>query len=266
MKLEDNFKEKLEGRRIAPTASAWDRIEGKLETEQGKKKNGMVFWLAIAASFIAGVFLTAIIFGGDSDGIENQIVQTPETINNSFEKEDATSIDFSDAQDIQIVDASKVDAAAEEEKDEVTLSRKRDAKQKTNTAATKTYRNNYKPTATVTSTKNNAVANVDKVNVGIVSDESLNKAYVSQEKTGVAIVGASDFSVTDDEVDMLLENAQTKIKRQKIYEAQTPVVNANELLLDVEAAIDPDSFKDRMFRTLKKEFNRAVEAVANKDN
>ena len=72
--------------------------------------------------------------------------------------------------------------------------------------------------------------------------------------------------LTDDEVDMLLENAQTKIKRQKIYEAQTPVVNANELLLDVEAAIDPDSFKDRMFRTLKKEFNRAVEAVANKDN
>ena len=265
MKLEDNFKEKLEGRRIAPTASAWDRIEGKLETEQGKKKNGMVFWLAIAASFIAGVFLTAIIFGGDSDGIENQIVQTPETINNSFEKEDATSIDFSDAQDIQIVDASKVDAAAEEEKDEVTLSRKRDAQQKTNTA-TRSYRNNYKPTTAVSSNKNNAVTTVNKNNTRIVSDDSLNNVYVPQEKNDVAVVDASDFSVTDDEVDMLLENAQTKIKRQKIYEAQTPVVNANELLLDVEAAIDPDSFKDRMFRTLKKEFNRAVEAVANKDN
>lgn len=266
MKLEDNFKEKLEGRRIAPTASAWDRIEGKLETEQGKKKNGMVFWLAIAASFIAGVFLTAIIFGGDTDGIENQIVQTPETINNTIDKEDASNINLRNTENIQVVEVVEKDAAAEVEKDEVTLSRKRDAKQKTNTEATKTYRNNYKPTATVAPTKNNAVAKVDKDNDGIVRDKSLNKAYVSQENNGVTVVDASDYSVTDDEVDMLLKNAQTEIKRQEIYEAQTPVVNANELLLDVEAEVDPDSFKDRMFRTLKKEFNRAVEAVANKDN
>ncbi len=265
MKLEDNFKEKLEGRRIAPTASAWDRIEGKLETEQGKKKNGMVFWLAIAASFIAGVFLTAIIFGGDSGGIENQIVQTPETINNTIDKEDASNINLRNTENIQVVEVVEKDAAAEVENDEVTLSRKRDAKQKTNTA-TKTYRNNYKPTATVASTKNNAVAKVGNVNDGMLSDKSLNKAYVSQENNGVTVVDVSDYSVTDDEVDMLLKNAQTEIKRQKIYEAQTPVVNANELLLDVEAEVDPDSFKDRMFRTLKKEFNRAVEAVANKDN
>jgi len=265
MKLEDNFKEQLEGRRIAPTASAWDRIEVKLETEQGKKKNGMVFWLAIAASFIAGVFLTAIIFGSDNDGIENQIVQTSETINNSNEKEDATSIDLRNTQDIQVVEVAEKEAAAEVEKYEVTLSRKRDAKQKTNTA-TKTYRNNYKPTATVASTKNNAVAHVDNENQGIVSDDSGSNASVYQEQTGVTVAGVSDFSVTDDEVDVLLRNAQASIKQQKIYEVKTPVVNANELLLDVEAEVDPDSFKDRMFRTLKKEFNRAVEAVANKDN
>ena len=70
----------------------------------------------------------------------------------------------------------------------------------------------------------------------------------------------------DDEVEHLLKAAQQNINKQPVYAQPQRVVDANELLLDAEAEVDPDSFKDRMFRTLKKEFNRAVEAVANKDN
>ena len=62
MNLEDNFKDKLERRRLEPTASAWDRIEGKLDASQGKKKSKIVLWMGIAASFIAGVFITALIY------------------------------------------------------------------------------------------------------------------------------------------------------------------------------------------------------------
>ena len=77
MELEDNFKDALENRRIAPTASAWDRIEGKLEVAHGKKKRNVVVWMAIAASFIAGMSITALVFSEDTGTIKNEIVTTP---------------------------------------------------------------------------------------------------------------------------------------------------------------------------------------------
>jgi len=72
--------------------------------------------------------------------------------------------------------------------------------------------------------------------------------------------------ITDQEIEALLLNAQRDIISKQILNPETNRVDANALLLDVEAEVDPDTFKDKIFKTLKQEFGKALDAVANRNN
>ncbi|MDE0597982.1 MAG: hypothetical protein OSB51_02285 [Dokdonia donghaensis] len=253
MNLEDNFKDKLERRRLEPTASAWDRIEGKLDASQGKKKSKIVLWMGIAASFIAGVFITALIYNTSvvdeqTPYVENQ----PEDVIDEIAPEQ--SIDM--PSEILLTDATTNNVELQKS---VTSPQKNTATKKKRTNPTKSKYRPYSNANTIKSQVEEAVATsimkeaAIKSTINAVVDVNPDEVKTSEE-------------LLDDEVENLLKAAQQNINKQPVYLQPERVVDANELLLDVEAEVDPDSFKDRMFRTLKKEFNRAVEAVANKDN
>ena len=72
--------------------------------------------------------------------------------------------------------------------------------------------------------------------------------------------------VTDKEIEALLSNAQRDIISDQLLTKGNLTIDANALLLDVEAEVDPERFKDKIFRALKQEVGKAVDAVANKDN
>ncbi|WP_375252678.1 hypothetical protein [Dokdonia donghaensis] len=253
MNLEDNFKDKLERRRLEPTASAWDRIEGKLDASQGKKKSKIVLWMGIAASFIAGVFITALIYNTSvvdeqTPYVENQ----PEEVIDEIAPEQ--SIDM--PSEILLTDATTNNVELQKS---VTSPQKNTATKKKRTNPTKSKYRPYSNANTIKSQVEEAVATsimkeaAIKSTINAVVDVNPDEVKTSEE-------------LLDDEVENLLKAAQQNINKQPVYAQPQRVVDANELLLDAEAEVDPDSFKDRMFRTLKKEFNRAVEAVANKDN
>ena len=253
MNLEDNFKDKLERRRLEPTASAWDRIEGKLDASQGKKKSKIVLWMGIAASFIAGVFITALIYNTSvvdeqTPYVENQ----PEDVIDEIAPEQ--SIDM--PSEILLTDATTNNVEVQKS---VTSPQNNTATKKKRTNPTKSKYRPYSNANTIKSQVEEAVATsimkeaAIKSTINAVVDVNPDEVKTSEE-------------LLDDEVENLLKAAQQSINKQPVYAQPQRVVDANELLLDAEAEVDPDSFKDRMFRTLKKEFNRAVEAVANKDN
>lgn len=253
MNLEDNFKDKLERRRLEPTASAWDRIEGKLDASQGKKKSKIVLWMGIAASFIAGVFITALIYNTSvvdeqTPYVENQ----PEEVIDEIAPEQ--SIDM--PSEILLTDATTNNVEVQKS---VTSPQNNTATKKKRTNPTKSKYRPYSNANIINSQVEEAVATsimkeaAIKSTINAVVDVNPDEVKTSEE-------------LLDDEVENLLKAAQQNINKQPVYLQPERVVDANELLLDAEAEVDPDSFKDRMFRTLKKEFNRAVEAVANKDN
>lgn len=253
MNLEDNFKDKLERRRLEPTASAWDRIEGKLDASQGKKKSKIVLWMGIAASFIAGVFITALIYNTSvvdeqTPYVENQ----PEEVIDEIAPEQISD----KPSEILLTDATTNNVEVQKS---VTSPQNNTATKKKRTNPTKSKYRPYSNANTINSQVEEAVATSIKKEAAI---ESTINAVVDVNPDEVK---TSD-ELLDDEVENLLKAAQQNINKQPVYAQPQRVVDANELLLDAEAEVDPDSFKDRMFRTLKKEFNRAVEAVANKDN
>ena len=272
MKLEDNFKDKLEGRRIVPTASAWDRIEGKLEAAEGKKKSRVVLWIGIAASFVAGVFLTASILNSDSGTMQTPMVLSPNDIEISKEtnRGPIKSIEQEGQNVVQVVTSGAEKETTVE--GEVVVVKKAALQKavavKEAQAPVKNYnRNAYKLPISKKSKEETAVATASGKNTLIIKEDVVNVPVIEDSNIGMAVASSGAATVTDAEVDALLKNAQRNVQeRSNIASRVTTLVNANELLLDAEAEVDPDSFKDRMFKTLKKEVNRAIEAVANKDN
>ncbi|MFT6601661.1 MAG: hypothetical protein ACJAZZ_000796 [Dokdonia donghaensis] len=255
MNLEDNFKDKLERRRLEPTASAWDRIEGKLDASQGKKKSKIVLWMGIAASFIAGVFITALIYNTSvvdeqTPYVENQ----PEEVIDEIAPEQSSD----KPSEILLTDATTNDVEVQKTKS-VTSRKNNTATKKKRTNPTKSKYRPYSNANTIKSQVEEAVA------TSIMKEAAIKSTINAVVDVNLDEVKTSD-ELLDDEVENLLKAAQQNINKQPVYAQPERVVDANELLLDVEAEVDPYSFKDRMFRTLKKEFNRAVEAVANKDN
>ena len=253
MNLEDNFKDKLERRRLEPTASAWDRIEGKLDASQGKKKSKIVLWMGIAASFIAGVFITALIY--NTSVVDEQ---TPYVENQPVEVIDEIAPEqISDKpSEILLTDATTNNVEVQKS---VTSPQNNTLTEKKRTNPTKSKYRPYSNANTINSQVEEDVA------TSIMKEAAIKSTINAVVDVNPDEVKTSD-ELLDDEVENLLKAAQQNINKQPVYAQPQRVVDANELLLDAEAEVDPDSFKDRMFRTLKKEFNRAVEAVANKDN
>ena len=78
IKFEEHIKEQLEERRLKPSAAAWERISGQLDLQQGKKKSKHVLLMAIAASFIIGVGITAALLR-DKSTTNDTLVEVSET-------------------------------------------------------------------------------------------------------------------------------------------------------------------------------------------
>lgn len=247
MSLENKFKEKLEDRRIEPTASAWDRIEGKLEVAQGKKKSKAVLWMAIAASFVAGVFLTAVLFNGGDSNATNVIVKTP---NSQQAGEENRYVPVQSSLEVPEVQVADIVESEGEGSTESTLSRKRIAKKTNNNQLVeKLVPHQIAKPETVNSSRNVVQVEAKEPSLPIENN-------IVSKKEAVASV----------EADKLLKDAQRDIVSEGLFNKNSNRVDANALLLDVEAEVDPDTFKDKVFQTLKKQFDRAVEALANKDN
>lgn len=254
MNFENNIKEKLESRSMKPTASAWDRIESKLEVEQGRKKSKVVLWVGIAASFIAGVFITTFLLNTPSAReVNGGFVTVPES------QKSVEGIVTPAPQVIATLENEVVEVTSQE-----TISKKE--KETTNRITTEVQQAAKKYERITMPLSGTQVAEVgnDQTIKKNTPEEFLEMAV--DQKINEVVASVDLKTITDQEVDELLKKAQREIISDRAFDTQSTKVTANSLLLDVEAEVDPDTFKDKIFNTLKSGFNKAVDAVANKDN
>ena len=73
-------------------------------------------------------------------------------------------------------------------------------------------------------------------------------------------------AVTDAEIDKLLLQAQREIISKQILDQKTNKIDAHALLLDVEAELYPESFRDKIFKALKDGFIKTRDVVASRNN
>lgn len=278
MKLEDKMKERLKERTITPSVAAWDRIAGKLETQAVVKKSNRKLWLAIAASFIGGVIATLFILNQQplTQG-NDQLVITPdvETVKDIDDKESV----LKPTPIVQDKSRFLVDevAAVEILKEETTLSRKQDKGTQNRQEVVVVKENEL---IIKEPNKKGKVINDRKhlpVTTVVASSEKLEKEKndlntsrdlknAIDQKLNAIVASVDMNTVSDEEIDALLKDAQREIISNRVFDTKTGRVDANALLLDVEAEVDPRSFRDKVFEALAEGFVKAREAVADRNN
>lgn len=263
IKFEEHIKDQLEERRLEPSAAGWERISGQLELQQGQKKSKRVLWLSIAASFIIGVALTALIFS-DGSSISPEVVDTPEK---NIEQ--------------QLVEKFKetpVLPGTNTKEKRLATSTILEQAQKQSTAAQKKVVSpaikpikNLKESAQIVYTqpkKQSQSQPLEQETIAVPNNQvQLQEEIITNKIHEVVAQVQEKELVTDQEVEDLLRDALRDILSKQLPTV-SPVagVNANDLLLDAEYEVDPESFKDKIFKSLKTEFNKAIEVVANRDN
>ena len=252
--FEDNIKDKLEKRTIQPSADAWNRLENQLDHSKEKSKNKPLLWIGLAAS-IVGVLLMVSQFLKEPNVKPKTpvIVETPNTLEQSKTNQEVAK----DIKDKEIINTS------ERENTEL----------KTNPTTTKSVVE-IEPKAQEISTPTTHVASVNdkstdqknfqpvelKQEALSIEDQKINEV-IAQVKT----LKDKNKTITDADVEALLQQAQKEIRTQKLYNENTGVVDAKLLLEDVEADLDK-SFRDKVFEALKANFNFVKTAVAQRND
>ncbi len=276
IKLEDNMKERLEERTIEPTMAAWDRISSKLDAQQGVKKSKRVLWMSIAASFVGGTLVALFLFQNMNSDTEPVLVDVNEN-----------SLFIDPTEQIQPLDTEKKEMLQEVKeavvlKEEV-VENKKPLIKTTESSQNSSLRKNQAVAHIVQQNKNVLKSNKEKksaINETIVvaeveKEEIENTSAVKEDNafakaiTGEVVAQIGDVnSVLDTEVEALLKNAQREIVNAQTFNQKTNavVIDANTLLLDVEAEVAPKSFRNKIFNAVVDGFEKTKDAVVNRNN
>ena len=103
-----------------------------------------------------------------------------------------------------------------------------------------------------------------------VYQEKLNHLTFQEQKINDIVVEIENLktlknTITDADIEALLNKAQKEIALNKIYSENTKTVDANLLLQDVEADLDK-SFRTKVFETLKINYENMITAVSQRND
>ena len=238
IKFEENIKDKLEKRTIQPSNDAWQTLASRLDAKNNKKKSPYYLWLGVAASIVAIMFIASQLFVNNN----NTTIETPVIVNTNKET-------------IKKIESENV----LHKKDVLTNNVEKESVKELNI---KTPKSEKTEVALLTKQKEEKTVLPKEVIVNKTSFEDLKVQQVVAQIQGLKDKGES---VTDKDIDALLDQAQKEITLQNIYNETTKTVDANALLQDVESDLQ-QSFRDKVFNALKSSYNTVKTAVAERNN
>jgi predicted RNA-binding Zn ribbon-like protein len=259
IKFEDNLKEKLEHRRLQPSTEAWETLQNKLDNSEAKKSNRTLWWLGIAASFAGILFVVTVFFNNDEkQTIEPIIVDTEKA--NIPNKNEFNALNKS-VQEVAVEEAkikkaqpkSKVNAVHKIPVFKTQLKQQQD----------KLIKVDPKEVIAQTDIKVEETPIIKKTNEAktLTYEELKLREVVAQ----IQALKKNNHTVSDADIDALLDQAQKEIALKRVYNESTKTVDADALLQDVEADLE-QSFRDRVFKALKSGYQEVKTAVAERNN
>jgi hypothetical protein len=251
IKFEDNLKEKLEQRRLQPSKDAWGKLQSKLDAYQTKKNNKTFWWLGIAASFVGILIVISVFFNNETTTI---IVDTEEAI---IPIENETSKIFNAVEQVAIEESQVINPLI-------------------NTKALKVDINpvlQKQEDQLINKNVNEAVAQTEiKVNENQINKkESIDKTLTFEDiKLQEVIARVQELkrnnqTVSDADIDALLDQAQKEITLNKLYNESIKTVDADALLREVETDLE-QSFRERAFKAIKSGYEYVKTEVAERNN
>lgn len=247
-KFEDIIKDKLENRRLKPSANAWENLSKRLDHQDKKKNNKPVWWLGIAASLI-GVLLIVSQFTNKVETIEPVIVDSPLNIENKpIEplKEQENIEEFFIEKNYENSDYKKI------------------LKEKTIINNTNASQSEIAVAVNKTNKEENDITNNKSVEI-ITEELSFEEQKIQDVVAQVNALKDDNVAVTDEDINALLLEAQKEIRLNNVINKTTGVVDASALLQEVETDLD-QSFRSKVFEAIKSSYNSVKTTVAQRNN
>jgi len=240
VKWEDDVKDALEKRVIKPSETSWNTLSERLEASEKQQTKPMYWWIGIAASITAVLFITTMFFSGNTPEIQNPILVDTE------EQHDEQTFKLDQLQPEQHV---------VEQKDVLDSADPIEGKQE--------------PKRPMTSQNTRIVKSSQITQESSIGSENVLETLENQKVTEI-VAHIEDLKrkgevVTDVEIEALLTKAQRDLNYQSALRETNYTVDANALLQDVEADLQ-ESFRNKIFEALKNSYETIRTAVAERQN
>lgn len=274
IKFEEQIKDKLEQRKVTLSVEAWSKLSQRLDADEKRSKKSSFWWLGIAASVAAIVFVSVSYFNKNGENTVNEIIVKENIKDVISPKTDAiiTSPENTNTE-TQIVVAEKnsdieVGKESVNKKEEL----KSSAIVKTNSTQSQILN------TAVDKQKRLTVATVDKQQ----EKQSINKELSNSVKDALTPKETTEFNsvvaelqkiktenktrVTDRQIDSLLKVASRELLLDRaLNKNSNTVVDADALLQYAEDDLG-QSFRTRIYEALKNGFNDVKTVVAKRNN
>ncbi|WP_299117621.1 hypothetical protein [uncultured Winogradskyella sp.] len=267
IKFEEQIKDKLEQRTVTPSAEAWSKLSEQLDADDKRSKKASFWWFGIAASIAALVFVSISYFGQqDETSIDNTIVE--DKIKNAIQpkaEEKIIDTDKTVTEDIVATEKDNTIKGVETQ----TEAPKTVIKEKVNQVKTINKVIPKSVTNDMAKVEKQAPQRTDNLEL-IKTPQDLMTPKLKVELNSVASViqevkSKNKSTVTDQQIDSLLKVANRELLMDKAIKKSSNVVNADALLQDVEEAMG-QSFRTRIYETLKDNYKKVRTAVAERNN
>ena len=260
IKFEEQIKDKLEAREVSPSSGAWSKLSQQLDAEESENKKPLFWWFGIAASIALLVFVSAIYFtNAEEPSLHNTIVNdTTKPVNNVD-----SSVIEEVKENVQIANT----VLNNDDEFEVQKSQKPTIKlNKTNTNNRVLIKSRTQDVAVAEKVKPTSVISANPKDIKLEIQEPKNiiefNSVVVQLQDSKS---RANTTVSNFQIDSLLKAASRDLFKDKNLKNNARVVNAKTLLQDVEEDLG-QSFRTRIFESLKGNYKRVKTAVAQRNN
>ena len=255
-KFEQDIKNKLEKRKIKPSANSWEKLSGTLSQKEHRKNSKFLWIMGVAASVIGILFFVSIFLKEDTEKNIPTIVTSPELYEEEIIIKVASEelINEGDSlENIEIPEQKNKSSIATLEKPNYKA-----AKQKVKAVIVSN---------SLALKKNGNIAEIEKSKEvfsisGIsFSEEQKIDNLISQ----IQNLKEETKRIAISDIDALLLKAQQELALQKIYDESVKTVDAYKLLQDVEADLDK-SFRFKVLETLKLNYETMKTVIAQRND
>ncbi|WP_425234305.1 hypothetical protein [Ulvibacterium sp.] len=253
--FEKHIKKQLEQRELQPSSQAWQKVADRLEGAPTPKSNRF-FWYGIAASF-TGLLVISLMYFGSHGPMENPDIEIVNMDSENDKVEDAlkkATDEKTFGEENRVVDTNEDLDVKKPLEESVNFPNEQETIKEKTLEDVKT---------SIASTDTQGDKEVESKILSKDSEDIIN-TKIAEVVAQVDVLEQKNRTVSDSEVDSLLQKAHREIIAEKLFR-DNGRVDAMALLTQVEDELD-QSFRDQIFEKLKTGFMKVRTAVADRNN
>lgn len=256
IKFEENIKDKLDKRTMQPPIEAWAKLSSRLDAQEKNASKSRFWWFGIAASIVALLCITSLVFKTPITLIKPAIVDV--NTKSEIKTNGAVASEKS-----EVLNQENLIITQQKPAQELSaMPQKETAIHKSVTKMVTTKKQHKFNTVIATQVIKRVEQNIKEESVASLNLETVKKnaVVVQIENLNKGVVG-----VTDQEIDNLLQKAEIELFKYKLQDENIKTVTASNLLQEVETDLE-QSFRTKVFEKLKNNYDSVKTAVANRNN